>query len=201
MRLFGITITFLLAALAVAAMTLTGMMPALFGDEFSKKVAYASFGETPCPTEGAFSEPAAGTELQILNASSTSGLAGSLAASLEEQGYAISLIDNATKPFRGNIQMDVGPSSVNAAYSLARYFHEPVRIKLSELPAGTISVTLGEGYQGLLPAEELEAVLNSRTVLRGLNECLPIDPDTIEVMNLPQSGQQSGAQSGAQSGD
>lgn len=199
MRFFGLIITFLLAALALAALTLVGILPPLFGNDFSKKVSYAGYGETPCPTEGAISSSPAGVELQILNSSSMAGIAGSLASSLEKIGYEIGLIDNATNPFRGNVQIDVGPASVDAAYSLARYFEEPIRIKLKDLPAGTITITQGQGYQGLLPREEREAIQSSRAVLRPLGECLPVDPALVDELRSQQSDQQSGAQSGPQS--
>ena len=196
MRFFGIILTFLAAAFAVAALTLTGLIPPIFGNDFSKKVSYAGFGETPCPTEGATSVGPEGTELQILNSSSMSGIAGKLAASLEEIGYTITLVDNATTPFRGNVQFDASPNSVDAAYTLARYFEEPVRIKLKDLPAGTITIIQGHGYQGLLPAEERETVQSSRTALRPLSECLPVNPEMVDQLGLQQSGPQSGPQSG-----
>lgn len=192
MRVFGLLITFLLVALVLAAMMLTGMLPTLFGDEFSKKIDYASVGDTPCPTVDARPVSAEGIQLQILNASSTSGLAGRIADKFESMGYEIVLIDNSLTPFRGSIQFDVGPGSVDAAYTMARYFHEPVRIKLRELPTGTVNVTLGEGFQGFHSNADLEEIQASMGRLRPLPECLPVDPDSI-----PQSG---GAQSG-QSGE
>lgn len=200
MRIFSIIIVFLLAALALAALTLTGIIPTPFGNEFSKKIDYAEMGDTPCPTEDARPVSVAGAQLQVLNASSVSGLAGSVAGTLEEMGYGIALVDNASDPFMGNVQLDVGPASVDLAYTIARYFEAPVRIKLRELPIGTVSITLGKGFQGLLPADDLTALATSTSRLQPLRECLPVDPKSVPETQQS-GGQQSGPQSGSQSGE
>ena len=180
MKVFGTLIVMLLALLVVATMMLVGMMPSVFGSDFSKKTVYATVGDTPCPTERARPVAPELTDLQVLNASSLSGTAGSTAKKLGKLGYNITLVDNAPTPFRGNIQIDAGPADVDAAYTLARYFHSPVRIKYRDLPAGTLNLTIGEGFRGIEPKKERKAILESDSRLRPLEECLPVNPDSIQ---------------------
>lgn len=186
MRVFGTLIVVLLAFLVIATMMLSGMLPSIFGNEFSKKITYAQEGDTPCPTERARPVPAEGTQIQVLNASSLSGTASKTSKTLKKLGYEIALVDNAQTPFRGNIQIDAGPADVDAAYTLARYFHEPVRIKLRTLPAGMVNLTIGEGFRGILPKAERKEIQESDSRLVGLNECLPVNTD--EILSFEQSG-------------
>lgn len=206
MKVFGVTIAATATALAIALLGMVGILPFPFGNEFSRAVTYAEFGDTPCPTDGVYALPPGEAQLQVLNASSISGLAGSIASVLEEGGYAISLVDNAQSPFRGNVQIEVGPASVDQGYSIARLFGDPVRIRLKDLPPETITVILGEGFNtDLAPtADSIAATLATRTRLRALPECRPVDPaqaSPASVTPTPQSGDspESGAEEDSES--
>lgn len=198
LKVFGVTIAATAVALALALLGVSGFLPFPYGEEFSKKITYAEVDDTPCPTEGATALQPDNTQIQVLNASSTGGLAKSVAAALEENGYQISKVDNSTEPFRGNVQIEVGPGSVDQAYSLARLFEAPVRIKMKELPANTITIVLGEAVDSdLLPnAEKIKETLGKSAKLTALPECLPANVQTDK--DSQESGKQSGAQSSAE---
>lgn len=199
-KIYGLLIALLAAVLAVALLGLTGAISLPFGDEFSKKIDYATFGDTPCPPEKTKPDSAEGAQLQVLNASSTSGLAGEVAASLEALGYQFSLIDNSPDPFRGNVQIEAGPEGIPLAYTLARYFDDPIRIRLRDLPGKTVTIIIGEGFQGILTPEQLTETHASTAVLQGLPECKILNTEKLSPTDEPdeQSGTQQ-EQSGTQS--
>ncbi len=188
---FGSAIIAMIAVFALGFLGITGVLHIPFGDEFSKKETFAEVGDVPCPTPGARASSPDGVGLRVLNTTSTSGLAGSVAASLEEVGYTILSTDNSS-PFHGIARIEAGPNGVDAAYSLARYFNGEVRIVLSGEEDATLTVLLGSSYDGLVPEEERETLASSRSGLIPLSGCLQLG----EIPPLPQSGQQSG-----QSGD
>lgn len=191
MNVYGITIAGMVIALLVALLALTGILPTPLTKEFSKSVEYAKFGDTPCPAEEAVIVKPEGTQLQVLNSSSTPGLARQVADALEANGYEIALVSNSNEPFRGNVQLDVGPGSVDHGYSLASFFEQPVRIKLEDLPPNTITIVLGEGFHGIASVEEIQAILDGHTPLKGLSGCVPVDPEQVAAALAHQAALQS----------
>lgn len=190
MKVYGTLIAALAVALVLALLGLTGIMPSPFGNEFSKKTVYAKVGSTPCPSVDARPVAStAGIQLQVLNASSTPGLASSVGNSLEELGYTIALVGNSTDSFRGNVQIEANAADVDRAYTLARYFDHPVRIKLEQLPNGTMTIILGDAFSGFPTEDTIEAIRASQSYLVPLNECLPVDPASPSLTGDQQSGQ------------
>lgn len=195
MNVYGLTIAGMIIALIFALLGLTGLLPTPLTKEFSKNIEYAAFGDTPCPADGAVVVKPKDTQLQILNASATPGLARQVADALEVNGYGIALVANSNEPFRGNVQLDVGPADVDQAYSLAYFFEQPVRIKLEDLPFNTITVILGEGFHGIASVEEIGAILNGHAPLNGMSGCIPVDPQVVEETVERQAAlEQSGAE-------
>ncbi len=194
MKVFGTLIAVMSIALVLALLGMAGILPTPFGAECSKKVVYAKVGDTPCPTENARPISPAGIKVQVLNASSTSGLAGTVGNFLTEQGYEVILVDNSPEAFRGNIQVESDAATVDSAYSLARYFDMPQRIKLAQLPTGTITVILGEAFDGLPSEETVESLNSSNGLLVPLRECAPVDPALlVPGTSTQQSGQSAQA--------
>lgn len=187
--LIGLAVIFMLGFLGVS-----GALPIPFGGEFSKKLVLAEAGDIPCPTQGARASSPDGVQLRVLNTTSIPGLAGSVAATLEELGYTILATDNSA-PYHGIARIEAGPYGVDAAYSLARYFQGDVRVVLSSDEGTTLTVLLGTKFDGLVPADEQQSLLTSTGALIPPQGCLPLG----ELPQQPQS-EQSGAQSG-QSGD
>ena len=185
---FGSLFAGLAIALLVASLGMLGLFNLPFATEFSHKVTYAEPGDTVCPTEGAKPVSPAGAQLQVLNASSTGGLANTVSEFLKEQGYEISLVDNAAQPFRGNVQIETGAGGVDHAYTLASYFDAPIRIKYKELPGQTVTIILGEGFVGIPGAEELASMQSGDIEFEPLEGCRPVNPD-----------QQQSSESGGQS--
>lgn len=200
-KVYGIAIISLTVVLAIALLGAVGIFSLPFSNDFSHKVVYADVGDTPCVPANARPQDADGMQLQVLNASSLPGVAGSVAEALGTQGYQAVLVDNANQPFRGNVQIEVAPSSVRHAYTVARYFEGPVRIHISKLPDNTMTIILGEAFQGVPSAEKMQTVKEDRTRLQSLPECLPVDPAALDPNRGDQSGDQSGQSGQSQSAE
>lgn len=198
-RLYGTVIALLGIVAAVALLGLSGLIPTPFGGDFSKKVEYATYGDIPCPPDDSTTASPEGIKVQVLNASSTTGLASKVANLLSSVGYTDPLVGNYTEVFRGNIQIEVGPEDVAQAYTIARYFEDPIRIRMKDMPAQTVTIILGEGFHGLASEEDAAKISETSEKLETIEDCLPISPKLLE--NDSQSNdEQSGAQSGTQSG-
>ncbi|WP_164996681.1 LytR C-terminal domain-containing protein [Actinomyces minihominis] len=191
--IIGLAVLFLLGFLGI-----TGALPVPFGGEFSKKEIFAEVGDTPCPTPGARAASPEGVSLRVLNTTSTPGLAGQVANAFEVLGYTIAATDNAPQ-YHGVARIEAGPRAVDAAYAIARYFPGEVRIVLSSAEDMTLTILLGNKYDGLVPQDERPAIRDSNSALVPRSGCLPV-AEPADGWELPQSAQ-SGAQSDAQSGE
>lgn len=198
---FGSAILGLLGALAIGALGLTGFLALPFGDEFARTVKYAELGDTPCPTEGARPQSTAGVKLQILNTTSTPGLAGDVAAYFTELGYQIASTDNAPL-YRGGALIEAGPRGVDAAYTVARYLGDDVRIRLNQTEDKTVTVMLGEQFSGVPTTEETEQIQATTFALVPQSGCLQVKEPAAgwAVPEQYQSGQPQSEASG-QSGN
>lgn len=195
-RIYGTILAVLAVLFLLGLLGLFGILPMPFGNEFSKKIDYASNGTTPCPSEnGVIVGPGEGVNVQVLNASSVSGLAGHIGTELEDAGYNVPVIDNSPKSFKGNVQIEAGPDGVDYAYTIAQFFDPPVRIKLQPLGGKTINIVLGEGFHGNPTAEKIEEILASKAKLTPLANCKPVKSGQENPAD-EQSGQQSEQQSG-----
>lgn len=194
--IYGSAILGLAAAFSVGALGVAGILPSPFESEFSRAVRYAEVGDTPCPTEGARPVSPADVGLAIYNTTSTPGQAGKAAEYLEAQGYRVITTDNAPL-YRGNVQIEAGPRGVDAAYTVARYFGNNVRIRLNETEDKTLNILLGEQFD-TMPDDEQTAAINERSfALVPLEGCLPVKepaggwavPESLQSGQSGQSGQ------------
>lgn len=192
--IYGFAITVLAVLLAIALLGLTGIIRFPFGDEFSRKQVFAEAGQAPCPIDATVLQEPQGTKLQILNASSISRGAGTLGERLAEIGYTIGVTDNATSPYKGTILIEAGPNGVDAAYSLAQYFGENVRVRLADIPDQTITVTIGESMENLPTVEDFQTVLAAKPAITAQADCVEVDPTSITMVG-PQSAQSGSSQS------
>ncbi len=188
--IFGSAILGLLAATGIGIMGVAGMLPMPFGEDFSREVTYAEIGDTPCPTPGARPQSPEGVSLRILNTTSTPGLAGKTAKYFESLGYTIAGADNAP-PYRGVAKIEAGPRGVDAAYTVARYLGSDVQIILNATEDRTLTVSLGQAFDGTPSKEDTEAILASNFALVPVAGCLPV-AEPAGGWELPESGEQSG---------
>lgn len=198
--IFGSSILGLVVALLVGLLGVSGALPLPFGDDFSKKEVFAEPGDIPCPTPGARATSPDGVSVRVLNTTSTPGLAAGVATSLEELGYTIAGTDNSPQ-FHGLARIEAGPRGVDDAYALARFFPGEVRVVLTSTEDRTLTLLLGNAYEGLVPAEERTELLDRHGYLIPLQGCLPV-AEPADGWALPQSEQsgQSGAQSDEDAG-
>lgn len=197
--IFGSAIVGLIIVLLVGFLGLVGSLTLPFGGEFSKKEVFAETGEIPCPTAGARASTPEGVSVLVLNTTSTPGLAGKVATDLEGLGYTISGTDNAPA-LHGLAWIEAGPRGVDNAYSLARFFPGEVRVVLTAAEDDSLTLLIGNRFDGLVSAEERAELLESKSSLIPPEGCLPV-AEPAEGW-FPQSGQsgQSG-QSSDTSGD
>lgn len=189
-RIYGTILTILAVFLVLGLLGIFGILPMPFGNEFSRKHDYASNGTTPCPSENAtVVGPTEGVSLQVLNASSISGLAGHVADVLEKAGYKVPVVDNSPKAFKGNVQIETGADGVDYAYTVAQFFEDPVRIKLQPLGGKTINIILGEGFHGDPSIEKITDILASKKALTPMPSCKPLKTDYANTTNEVDTGQ------------
>lgn len=198
--IYGFVILAMIIALALALLGLTGILPMPFSEEFSKKTAYAEAGDTPCLVAATTPVDPEGAKLQILNASSLSGAAATLSDSLATLGYEKGPVDNAA-PFRGTFMIEAGPAGVDDAYTLARYFDEKTRIKFTDIPGRTITITIGESAEKIPTAEEIAEIAATSSQLTSLPECVDVSPEALEKALTTNTEQSGSPQSDGQSGE
>lgn len=180
--IIGMAVVFLAGFLGI-----TGVLPMPFGDDFSKKDAFAEVGDIPCPTPGARATAPDGVSVLVLNTTSTPGLAGKVATSLEGLGYTISGTDNGLA-LHGLARIEAGPRGVDDAYSLARFFPGEVRVVLTAAEDRALTLLIGNRFDGLVPAEEQAELLERSGSLIPPQGCLPVE-EPASGWAVPQSGQ------------
>lgn len=125
----------------------------------------------PCPPEGALPVPMNEISVNVLNGTNQSGLAASTAAGLAERGAVIGDEANAPVGFEGIARIVTGPTAVTDAYTVAAHFPEAV-IELDSRTEDVLTLTVGEGFDGLLPQESVE--LDDEVPLTPLPGCQPV---------------------------
>ncbi len=181
--IIGLVIVFLLGFLGMS-----GALPLPFGGEFSKKETFAEPGDTPCPLQGARAEDPAGVSLRVLNTTSRPGLAGAVSEDLEGLGYEVIGVDNAPQ-YHGFGRIEAGPRGVNAAYSLARFFPGDMRIVLTTEESKTLTVVLGNRFEGLVPKDEREELVETKGPLVPIPGCIQVQEPKGGWAVPTQSGQ------------
>lgn len=150
-----------------------GIVPFPFFNGFSEKTKIATVGSVPCPVEPAAYIDPKKTELKILNGTDRNGLANDVADELEELDFVVKATDNAPSgEAMAPVLIVSGPAGVNTAYTVAEAFPESV-LELDSRPDPTVTITIGEGYEKMVPPEQFErATKNKKPKPRP--GCLPV---------------------------
>ena len=115
----------------------------------------AAIAGSPVSANVATSSPNPGTEVVLVNASDTYRLAAQAADVLGRRGYAVRTIRDRRDGEPHDTSVDYGPGTERDATMLADLLGTPTPAKAdSTVPAGTIRVTLGPGYE--VPANSLQ---------------------------------------------
>lgn len=147
----------------------------------------------PCPPEDALPVPLSEISADVLNGTNRAGLAASTSASLAERGVVIGDEANAPVGFEGVARIVSGPSAVAEAYTVAAQFPEAL-IELDGRAEDILTITVGEGFDGLLPEDSVE-----------LQEEVPLDPlpgcEPVEVVEETDGEEGEGDEGDGDEGD
>lgn len=192
---FTVTGAILAAVAIVSVLVLAGIVPVPIGNEFSHAVKYAKPGDVPCPTSSTLVDPA-GIRVQVLNTTSRPGLASDATNMLSTAGYTPLEPGNAVSEYPGKVEIDAGPNAVDAAYTVARFFPGS-KVVLTESTDTTVTVLLGNFYDGPLSADDVQRIIDSRDPIRAPKNCVALNTDEEAEDDAEQSAS-SGEQSGAE---
>ena len=106
-------------------------------------------GRTPPPAAPA---PPAGTQVSVLNALDTTGLAASTATELRRSGYRIATVGNAPSADLARSQISYAPGGLAAATTLAgTLLGGATLVEDPTLAASHLTLVLGPGFTGIRP--------------------------------------------------
>ncbi|KGM14118.1 LytR C-terminal domain-containing protein [Cellulomonas bogoriensis] len=126
----------------------------------------------PCPTEDAAPVPYGDIEIQVLNGTGRTGLAGVTAESLTARGFDVVSTGDFSPQYPGVAQIFFGQESVDAAYTLAA--HVPDSVLVLDLRDGTaIDLVVGTAWESLM--EEEQVVLAPDEPLEPRGGCISLE--------------------------
>ena len=146
--IFSIVFSVMAGVSVLSLLVLTGILPIPFLNGFSAKV-------------------------QVLNTTSRSGVARDASDMLKTVGFQVADPSNSSPEYAGSAQIQAGPQSVDAAYTVARFFPSS-GVTLTENTEPGVTVLLGSLYNGALTAEDLQRVQENHDDLKGPSTCLAL---------------------------
>ena len=170
---FAVIGVVMLAAAVVASLVFTGIIPVPFGNDFSVKIKYAETGDIPCPT--ANTKPVAPDQVSVLviNTTQHQGLASKATDMLSTAGFQTEEPANSDVEYTGKVRITARADSVDAAYSVARFFPGS-HVRLSDAEDATVKVELGTFYDDTMSAEDVQRVLKSNDSIEQPAKCRPM---------------------------
>src|SRR5690606_11589111 len=171
--IFGGVLAGLAAVGLGAAAVWTGSMDAPFARGFTTASASPSPTTAAVPCVPADTLPVAydSITVEILNATSRQGLAGSVADLLGQRGFEIDGTDNYPTRLRGTARVAFGAQGIAAAYTLAAHVPE-VTLVYDTRTDDSIDLAVGSAFNELVP---LDAVpLADDEPLKGVPGCVPL---------------------------
>ena len=158
---------------ALAALVFSGIVSIPFGNSFSVKVKYAEVGDIPCPT--ADSKPVAPSQVSVtvINTTQHQGLASKATDMLSTAGFQTEEPANSDTEYTGKVRITARADSVDAAYSVARFFPGS-HVRLSDAEDATVKVELGTFYDDAMSAEDVQRVLKSNDSIEQPAKCRPM---------------------------
>lgn len=130
----------------------------------------------PCPPADTTPVPYEEISANVLNGTERQNLAGQTAATLQNLGVQIGRQANGT-PYGGVVQVTTGPLGVASAYTIAAVFTS-AQIVLDGREDATVDVLLGEGFEGVLDAEDV--TLDPKEPIPAPADCRPVEAESAE---------------------
>lgn len=165
-----------LAVLLVVSLLIgSGLIPIPFLSSFARGDRIAQAGDVPCPTgDGAVVAPER-VQIDVLNGTTKTGLAGDVGDALAERGFDVATRANASGSDQESaVTITAGPLGVNSAYTVALAFPES-QIILDSRQNAKVTVTLGNGYDTLTDQKEFDAAMEK--TLSSRDGCLRVSFD------------------------
>lgn len=125
----------------------------------------------PCVPADTRPVPYGDIEVNVFNATSRAGLAGSTADLLGQRGFAIASTDNYGLRLRGTARIGFGAQGIAKAYTLAAHF-PGAELVYDGRTDDVVDVALGTSFAELLPLDEVP--LTADEPLEGAPGCVPL---------------------------
>ncbi len=136
-----------------------------FGNDFSVKVKYAETGDIPCPTADMKPVVPSQVTVTVINTTQHQGLASKATDMLQTAGFHTEEPSNSDVEYTGRVRITAGADSVDAAYSVARFFPGS-HVRLSDAADATVKVELGAFYDAETASRQGEVCLRANIELR-----------------------------------
>jgi len=180
----------LVAVLAVvglgSAAVYTGVMKVPFLDREFSSPPPADTGPAalpaPCPPDGTLPMPYNAVQVNVLNGSGRTGLAGQTATGLTARGFIVLTTGNYPTSLSGNAQISFGEPGLAAAYTLAAQFDQPQLVLDTRVDA-TVDLVLGDTYADLL--DPTGVLLDPAAPLVGVTGCVSLDEARLSAVPGP----------------
>lgn len=170
---FGTIIVALAVAGLAALGVYLGVVPPPFDQDFTDTSAETEVVDVvPCPAEGTL--PVAWNQItaNVYNGSSTTGLAGSIAATLQGAGVVTANVTNYPGgAYTGATLIVTGPNGIPSAYTLAALFPGATIQLEQSRDTLVVDVVAGSAYEPILPPAEHAP--DPAVPLVGLEGCTP----------------------------
>ncbi|MDM7829820.1 LytR C-terminal domain-containing protein [Cellulomonas edaphi] len=131
-----------------------------------------TFGNFPCPPEGAKPVKYSKVKVNVYNGTSTAGLAGRTGDEVKDRGFKVLVVTNAPVQYQGVARINFGIKGVAAAYTLLA--HIPgAELKQDARKDASVDLTLGSDFQDLQSLDEV--ALDPDKPLVAPADCKPLE--------------------------
>lgn len=171
--IFGAVLAGLATVGLGAAAIWTGSMESPVTREFTTIEPSPSTDVTapPCVPADTLPVPYGQITINVFNATSRPGLAGSTADLLGQRGFEIATTDNYGLRLRGATRIGFGAQGVAQAYTVAAHFPE-VELVYDERTDAVVDVALGGSFEELVPLDSVPLVTDEP--MTGVAGCVPL---------------------------
>lgn len=154
--IFGLLILGLVIAGGFAWLTYTGAIPSPWTREFTYPETEETSTEMACPPEGSYTVEWSQITANVYNSGSRSGLATSVAGSLQPLGVTVTEIGNWDELLITPGQLQAGPNGIIAAYTLRQLF-PAMEVMIDSREDASVDVILGHLFTSVGSSEGLVA--------------------------------------------
>ena len=183
--IFGTLIAGLTIAALSSAAVYTGVLSVPFLQRdftTAEPEAAAAFPDAPCPPEGTLPVPYNTIQVNVLNGSGRTGLAGQTSSDLTARGFVVLTTGNYPTTLPAGAQISFGQTGVAAAYTLAAHLDAPLLLLDTRVDAG-VDLVLGETYAGLRTPETV--VLDPAAPVTPVTGCVPFEVALANALPAP----------------